>query len=375
MNIPADKITSYTTEEYTVDAQIWKADADEASMMAPLLYPMAYIKKVGTEYKVTAYFQNCDIMGTAMTASSYGDVEYDKYGQRVPADSDSYNARTQIKTVEFTTDTLENGITFKMDIAMADTRLVFDLDTKVDVTEAPVFPEVEITTEDFGFDWILATGGTASDYANDLTVLPSGDIIMVGQSYSEDGDFADRKGRFEFDEDMFEGKGESSATITRISQQGKVISNFYLEGEYWDSNSYASNVVTTADGGYIVGGAYHENKLGLLDSTYPTGDFASLKTEDGVYGYQNIYIAKYDENDNQLWMVGESGSYYDQVKEIKETPDGGAIILIETCSVDGYMEGLNYSTLYDVVVIKYDAEGNQEFKTVIGDVSYKRSFN
>ena len=63
--------------------EAWKANEDSLSMMAPLLYKDAYVEKIGFKYTVTIYFTNATIMGTQVSASTLGEVSYEKNGEMI----------------------------------------------------------------------------------------------------------------------------------------------------------------------------------------------------------------------------------------------------------------------------------------------------
>lgn len=349
------EVKSYVTYKYLIPVEAWKLNADTASMMAPMLYKEAYIEKIGEEYQITFYLINANIMGTTVSSKTLGDVSFEKDGTLVDALVDEYNEKTQVKTVKISAETLENPIHIHIQDAMGDIRLAFDVEKLAETENPPYFAPVQITAPSFISEYKTNIGGSDYDYVNDTATLANGNVVIVGQTYSNDGDFDGKL------------KGGSSAFVLEYDKEHNVVGQMLLGGTQFDSVSYVSGISPTEDGGYYITGSYSETS-----SMEPTGDFEVLKTETSVHGLQDTFVARYDKNHQQLWIKGFSGSNYDQAKTIKTTADGGCIILIETNSFDGDMEGKN-AGLFDLVIVKYDSQGNRQWAQFIDGVNIESS--
>ena len=349
----ADKaaIETFAEEKYLVPVRAWKENEDEPSMMSPLLYKDAYIEKTGEQYRVTVYFTNAVMMGSQVSASTLGSASYERNGVMVAADEDRYDVLTQVKHTTITVGSLDEPVKFFINGTMGTIRLVFDGEGKSVTDTPPYFAPVQVTRPDFDCLWKTNIGGSDVDYANAMTVLNDGTIVAVGQTYSNDGDFAGHLSGF------------SGAYINTYSKDGKFLATQLLGGSYPDSSAYASCVDAADDGGYYICGGYQESFDRL-----PSGSFAALNTEGSIHGQIDGYYAKYSSDGKMLWMKGFSGSTYDQIKQIKATDDGGCIILIETNSGDGDMEGLGIG-IFDLLLIKCDSDGNEQWKKVISGSS------
>lgn len=337
----------YAEEKYLVPVEAWKADEDSLSMMAPLLYKDAYVEKVGFKYNVTIYFTNATIMGTQVSASTLGDVSYEKNGEMISALKDEYDEVTQIKTVMIEINDLNTPVNLHIEKTMGDIRLSFSSNDMVETANPPYFAPVEVEQPDFKTSWKINIGGSDYDYTNDMTTLKNGNIMVVGQSYSNDGDFKNQL------------KGGSIAYINQYNSSGELLKTVALGGSEYDSIAYGANVCALDDG-FAVTGCYQEGF-----NIAPTGDFAQLNTEDTVHGQMDTFVAKYDFDSNLVWISNFSGNANDQVKQIKATDDGGVVVLIETNSNDGDMENQNRG-LYDLVVAKYDGQGKKVWQRILG---------
>lgn len=353
LDLNASVVETFPGETYLVPVTAWHASEDRPSMMAPMLYEAAFVEKTGEQYVVTFYFTNAEIMGTQVNASTLGAVSYERDGELIPADSDSYDATTQVKTCTITLDSLDENVGIHIEDAMGDIRLHFDPADAVEADTPPYFEPVQVTQPDFETSWKVSIGGSSTDYANSETVLSDGTVVVGGQAYSYDGEFAGRPAT------------ASSAFLSAYGQSGELLSVRFLSAAEPYTNAYVASVDAAGDGGFFAGGSY---QLDSLTSLVPSGDFADLAQEDGAYGENDGYVARFDASMNLVWMRGFSGSGHDQVKQVHTTSDGGCLAIIETVSVDGDMEGLNKG-LYDLVVIKYDASGNTVWTRDIGGVN------
>ena len=306
------------------------------------------LKKIGFKYAVTIYFTNATIMGTQVSASTLGEVSYEKNGEMIAVLKDEYDEVTEVKTVTLEVDDLDTPVKLHIDKAMGDIRLSFSSKDMVETTNPPYFAPVEVEQPDFKTSWKVNIGGSDYDYTDDMTVLKNGNIVAVGQSYSNDGDFQNLL------------KGGSIAYINQYDPKGELLKTLTLGGTEYDSIAYAAKVCGLDDGGFVVSGGYQEGVY-----VAPTGDFAQLDTAGTVHGQMDTFIAKYDSNSKLIWMSNFSGSANDQVKQIKATDDGGIAVLIETNSNDGDMENQNRG-LYDLVIVKYDAHGKKVWQRVLG---------
>ena len=157
-------------------------------------------------------------MGTQVSASTLGDVSYEYNGEMLDAQKDEYDETTQVKSVTIKAKDLDNPILLKIEDAMGDIRIVFDTENMVETSNPPYFAPVEVTQPDFGNAWKINIGGTDTEYTNDMTVLENGNIIVVGETYSNDNDFQNRL------------NGASSAFINEYNQKGNLLNTTLLGG-------------------------------------------------------------------------------------------------------------------------------------------------
>lgn len=122
------------------------------------------------------------------------------------------------------------------------------------------------------------------------------------------------------------------------------------------------NVIQTSDGGYLSNGVFYSPTLKL-----PSGKLTN-------HGDANCFILKYDADRNIVWgdSIGGSGSDKNYTK-IVETTDGGYMLAGDTNGNDVTLSNGDVLTSQgnsDMVIVKYDAEGNIMWSDLIGSNSW-----
>ena len=110
----------------------------------------------------------------------------------------------------------------------------------------------------------------------------------------------------------------------------------------WGGNyeDYLNNVIETEDGSIIL--------FGDSNST----DIEGLPNK----GRNDAVIVKYDKDGNMLWQKSWGGNDIDSLNNVIETEDGNFILFGSSNSTD--IEGLPNKGDQDVIILKYDKDGN-----------------
>ncbi len=108
-------------------------------------------------------------------------------------------------------------------------------------------------------------------------------------------------------------------------------------GNGWDS---FSSILETRNGSFI-----------LVGESYST-DIEGLPNK----GYYDAIILKYDKDGNMLWQKSWGGNGNDKFLNSIETEDGSIILFGHSSSTD--IEGLPNKGSDDIIIIKYDKDGN-----------------
>ncbi|MBI4691570.1 MAG: carboxypeptidase regulatory-like domain-containing protein [Nitrospirae bacterium] len=201
--------------------------------------------------------------------------------------------------------------------------------------------------------WTKTFGDSYSDYGYSVQQTSDGGYVIIGYTYSY-------------------GAGYSDVYLIKTDSNGNATWTKTFGGGDWDS---AYSVQQTSDGGYIIAGITYSYGAGSADvyliKTDSSGNTAWTKTFGGSgydYGYSvrqtsdggyivvgytysygagncDVYLIKTDPDGNTAWTKTFGGSGYDFGYMVRQTSDGGYAIIGDTESSDIYF-------------IKTDAEGN-----------------
>jgi len=184
--------------------------------------------------------------------------------------------------------------------------------------------------------WQKCLGGTGDDFAKDVLPLTDGGFLIVGDSYSNDGDVTGHHGS----------SPNSDGWLVRLSRSGNIVWQKSVGGTNHD---YFKSVIKTADGNFVAVGSTYSND----------GDIS------GFHGGNDIWAIKFSGNGNLLWSKAYGGSNGDSVGNIVQTGDGGYIITGSTWSTDGNVNSVTKS--FDVWYFKIDRNGNFVWGKTMGN--------
>lgn len=244
-----------------------------------------------------------------------------------------------------------------------------------------------------------AFGGTWYDNASSVQPTPDGGMVLAGSISSVDGD-------------VMLSHGNTDAFIVKLDASG----NLDWKHTYGGTNlDIGSSVITTSDGGYLLGGVSQSNNyevpstnsttdnnywfakldasgnvqwkktyggsgyevlkgvVQLSDGTYIAGGYTNSSDGDvtNAKGMTDCWLVKMDANGDLLWQKSYGGSDYDQLSGIVATNDGGFAFTALTSSNDSDVTGLHGG--YDIWMVKGDAAGNVQWKKCYGGSGWEYS--
>ena len=170
--------------------------------------------------------------------------------------------------------------------------------------------------------WENAYGGTGIDVANSIAPTKGG-YVVAGYIDGAGGDITSGfYGGYDF-------------WIIRINENGNLVwqKTFGSTG-----TEQANTIISTADGGYMVGG------ISSINNGMVTGN----------HGFNDCWIVKLDSTGTMMWQKSLGGSDYDVCFSIQQVDGGGYIIAGETASNDGNVSD-NHTTTggkYDTWLVK-----------------------
>jgi len=214
--------------------------------------------------------------------------------------------------------------------------------------------------------WNQTFGGYSSDIGSSVQQTIDGGYIIVGNTYSF-------------------GTGDTDIWLIKTNSNGSEMWNQTFGGVQSD---YASTVLQTTDGGYIIAGSTDNFGSGDRDVwLIKTDNFGNetwnqtfggtlsdaanslVKTEDDGYiiagstesfgaGASDIWLIKTDINGNEIWNQTYGGTLADMACSVQLTADGGYILSGMTSSL-GDEDG-------DAWLIKTDGNGNEIWNQAYG---------
>ncbi len=166
-------------------------------------------------------------------------------------------------------------------------------------------------------EWAKNFGGSQTDKGSCIQQTADGGFITNGQVFSNNGDFTQNHGNFDY--------GVIKMTSTGIIQWSKCYGGSDIDAGFF--------VATTSDGGYILSGSSYSSN----------GDFT-----------QNNFISDYgiikiDANGNKIWSKNYGGTSVDSGTGIRPTSDGGFIMCGNSHSVNGDFTQHNGQGDYGVI--------------------------
>jgi hypothetical protein len=175
-----------------------------------------------------------------------------------------------------------------------------------------------IKTDEYGNElWNKTYGGAYMDTGYNGQITSDGGVIIAGTTQSF-------------------GNGGQDVWYIKIDESGNELWNKTYGGV---NNDAAYSIQQTYDGGYIITGSFDASASILIE-----GDFLILKT---------------DEHGNELWNKTYGDEYGDIGLSVNQTLDGGYIL-------SGTRNIYNYTYGWDIWIIKTDYNGNIEWDKTYG---------
>ncbi|MFV0395384.1 MAG: hypothetical protein ACK5LC_13485 [Coprobacillaceae bacterium] len=322
----------------------WKANGDELSMMASMLYKDAFVEVTSEGFFVTFYFVPTTIMGIPIAPEKVGGVTYqDAEGNFVDAIYEVYDELTKVRSIKIEVSDFVTPVPIHISQSDygQDIRLKFDLEASSATTTQPEFEAVEVNVDPFDKQWITSFGSEALEYVYDTVTLSNDSYVTVGYSKGTTGDFDSLN------------KGGTDGYFTIHNSDG-TLKNITTLGSTGGDDIYG--IIASEDGGFIVAGYY----------ATPNGDFSDL--EDDYQGSGDIYIAKFNAAGEEQWKKSYGGSNSDSVTTIKQLADGGYAIVGKTTSSDGDFTdaGFHGSMFADIFVMRLNSDFEVQWTSCMG---------
>lgn len=191
--------------------------------------------------------------------------------------------------------------------------------------------------------WQNCYGGSKNEEARCVKPTPDGGFIVAGYTFSNDGQVTNLHGTIE---DFW---------IVKLSVSGSVEWQKAYGG---DGDEEAYSIILTNDGGYVVAGY----------ATYPnSGDVTGIHSSNYR---EDFWVIKLSGSGNLEWQKTYGGTMNEVAKDIRQTADGGYVLIGTTLSNDFDVSGL-HGTYHDAWVLKLSATGTIEWQKCYGGSTYE----
>ena len=186
--------------------------------------------------------------------------------------------------------------------------------------------------------WEKSYGGSSKDIASSIELTNDYGYIIAGTSYSHDGD---RQSSYIYGSDIW---------IIKVDYLGNIQWEKSFGGSYHDE---AFSIQKTIDGGYIVAGYTSSTDGDIKDKNDSSNDY---------------WIVKLDYYGNIQWQKTYGGSYLERAQSVYQTYDAGYIVSGYTRSDDGDVSGYKGTPAYgyDFWIVKLDMLGDLQWEKSLG---------
>lgn len=191
-------------------------------------------------------------------------------------------------------------------------------------------------------------GGSENDFGMASVINSDGTFLIAGESLSKNYNVNCRKPVLTCESDFWIFKSNSSNTIEWTQCFGS---------ERYGANYFnrANDIIQTTDNGYVIVGSGYDSWVA------------------NTFGKSDFWIRKIDANGNLEFKNFYGGSKHDKAYSVKQTLDGGYIIVGESRSSDDQVNTEHLIPSYikqNGWIVKTDKTGNLEWQKVIGGSGY-----
>jgi len=195
--------------------------------------------------------------------------------------------------------------------------------------------------------WARRAGGTDGDVGKSIAVLADGSSFITG-SFTGSATF----GQGETNETSLAAAGWYDIFVAKYNPDGTLAWARQAGGAYWD---LGNSIAVLPDGSSLITGYFYGS------ATFGPGE--SGETEPTPYGYQDIFVAKYNPDGTLAWVTSAGTMDAEIGNAIAVLPDGSALVTGEFRGTPTFGSGETNETILtsagsdDIFIAKYNPEG------------------
>ncbi len=220
--------------------------------------------------------------------------------------------------------------------------------------------------------WEKTFGGEKDDYITSMEMTGNGGCLVAGSSnsFSSKGDYDLYLVRLNASgekiwEHTYGGENDDAGQLVRIGDDG----GYFIAGNTFSKTSGSVEdvhiVKTDADGNKVWEKTFGGKGADTIVAAQRTSDggLVMAGTTGSFPGWESIYLIKVDASGNNSWekTFGRDGDFHDYGISVRETTDGGFIILGDSSP---------FGRGRSVLLIKTDAFGNKIWESTFQDRDY-----
>ncbi len=261
--------------------------------------------------------------------------------------------------------------------------------------------------------WQRCLGGTSEEQANSIIQTLDGGYVVAGQTSSTNGDVSGNNGSSDFWVVKLDSNGyiewqkcfggsdsDVASSIDQTTDEGYVVTGttgsidgdvsgnhtqYYTDiwvvkmdaaGEIqWQrcfgGTSYeeGASVSETSDGGYIVAGKAHSID-GDVVGNHSYADMCPPSC------HSDMWLIKLNAEGNLIWSKCYGGTNDEYASAVRQTTDGGFIVIGTAESSNGDVSGIHSGLGYeDMWVVKTNATGSIQWSRCLGGIHYEAGYD
>ncbi|MDC1037717.1 Ser-Thr-rich GPI-anchored membrane family protein [Candidatus Marinimicrobia bacterium] len=236
------------------------------------------------------------------------------------------------------------------------------------VSDATVYDESDanftLTAADQQTTWTNTFGGVFDEEGNSVQQTSDGGYILTGYTKSYGNTYGDvwliktdSQGSEEWNQTFGGGSSSKGYSVRQTSDGGYIIAG-YINPTYGNTYTDIWLIKTDSQGNEEWNQTYGGNSYDYGYSVEETSDGGYIIIGDSEMSGSPIFLIKTDSQGNEEWEQTFNETNYSQFgRSVKQTSDGGYIIT-------GYSRAGGVAS--DVLLIKADSEGNEEWKQTFG---------